>query len=192
MANTGIDLATNAGRVNVPDATEETLSLVLAQTADAEEKKGRGPALAESPGSWEEMREEALLLWINEVMAGIEFLVAHTTVTVRESPNWGDQELEAVLVTGLSDIAVEGSESWVGMPTDKLLLVKRDGCGIANENKKLSSRGELQQELQGTTVTKTTSTWKAFALNQQECHDTQTERQANQNLGRTKRSATLL
>ena len=37
MANTGVDLATNAGRVNVPDATEETLSLVLAQTADAEE-----------------------------------------------------------------------------------------------------------------------------------------------------------
>ena len=51
---------------------------------------------------------------------------------------------------------------------------------------------ELQQELQGTTVTKTTSSWKAFAQNQQECHDTQTEQQANQNLGRTKRSATLL
>ena len=51
MANTGVDLATNAGRVNVPDATEETLSLVLAQTADTEEKKGRGAALAESPGT---------------------------------------------------------------------------------------------------------------------------------------------
>ena len=87
MANTGVDLATNAGRVNVPDATEETLSLVLAQTADAEEKKGRGAALAESPGTREEMRKEALLLWIDEVMAGMEFLVARTTVSVKESPN---------------------------------------------------------------------------------------------------------
>ena len=127
MANTGVDLATNAGRVNVPDATEETLSLVLAQTADAEEKKGRGATLAESPGTWEEMRKEALLLWIDEVMAGMEFLVARTTVSVKESPNWGDQELEAVLVTGLSDVAVDRSESGVGKPTDKLLLVKRDG-----------------------------------------------------------------
>ena len=73
------------------------------------------------------MRKEALLLWTDEVMAGMEFLVARTTVSVKESPNWGDQELEAVLVTGLSDVAVEGSESGVGKPTDKLLLVKRDG-----------------------------------------------------------------
>lgn len=87
MANTGVDLATNAGRVNVPDATEETLSLVLVQTADAEEKKGRGATLAESPGTREEMRKEALLLWIDEVMAGMEFLVARTTVSVKESPN---------------------------------------------------------------------------------------------------------
>ena len=87
MANTGVDLATNAGRVNVPDATEETLSLVLTQTADAEEKKGRGAVLAESPGTREEMRKEALLLWIDEVMAGMEFLVARTTVSVKESPN---------------------------------------------------------------------------------------------------------
>ena len=44
-------LATNAGRVNVPDTTEETLSLVLAQTADSEDKKGCGAVLAELPGT---------------------------------------------------------------------------------------------------------------------------------------------
>ena len=72
MANTGVDLATNAGRVNVPDATEETLSLVLAQTADAEEKKGCGASLAETPATEEETCEGALL-WIDEMMAGMEF-----------------------------------------------------------------------------------------------------------------------
>lgn len=72
-------------------------------------------------------------------MAGMEFPIARTTVLVSESLNWGDQELEAALISGLSDFAVEGRESWVGKPKDKLLLVKRDGHGIANENKKLSS-----------------------------------------------------
>ena len=86
MADTGVNLGTNTGRVNVPDATEETLSLVLAQTADAEEKKGCGAPLAGMPGTREEMCKEALL-WIDEVMAGTEFLVARTTVLVTESPN---------------------------------------------------------------------------------------------------------
>ena len=60
------------------------------------------------------------------------------------------------------------------------------------KTKNSPAEDEPQQELWGTTVTKTTSTWKAFAQNQQERYDTRTECQANQNLGRTKRSATLL
>ena len=61
---------------------------------------------------------------------------------MRESANWGDQELEVVLDTGLSDVAVDGRESSVGRPTDKLLLVERDGRGILEDNQKLSSRGQ--------------------------------------------------
>ena len=107
---------------------------------DAEENKGCGAPLAETPGTEEEMWEEALL-WIDEMMAGMEFPIARTTSLVREPANWGDQELEAVLVTGLSVVAEDGRESWVGKPTDKLLLVERDGRGILRGKKKLSSRG---------------------------------------------------
>ena len=49
--------------------------------------------------------------WIDEMMAGMEFPIARTTASVREPANWGDQELEAVLVTGLSDVAEDGRES---------------------------------------------------------------------------------
>ena len=48
MADTGVNVGTNAGRVNVPEATEETPSLVLALEADAEENKGCGAPLAET------------------------------------------------------------------------------------------------------------------------------------------------
>ena len=92
------------------------------------------------PGTEEEASEEAFL-WIDEIMAGMEFQIARTTTSVRESANWGDQELEAVLDTGLSDVAVDGRESLVGTPADKLLSVKRDGRGITEDNQKLSSRG---------------------------------------------------
>ena len=37
MPDTGVNVGTNAGRVSVPDATEETPSLVLPLGADAEE-----------------------------------------------------------------------------------------------------------------------------------------------------------
>ena len=47
MADTGVNVGTNAGRVNVPEATEETPSLVLALEADAEENNGCGAPLAE-------------------------------------------------------------------------------------------------------------------------------------------------
>ena len=72
MADTGVNVGTNAGRVNVPEATEETPSLVLALKPNAEENKGCGAPLAETPGSEEETCEEALL-WIDEMMAGMEF-----------------------------------------------------------------------------------------------------------------------
>ena len=140
---------TNAGRVNVPVATEETPSLVLALEADAEENKGCGAPLAEMPGTEEESCEE-VFLWMDEIMARMEFPIAWTTASVRESANWGDQELEAVLDTGLSDVAVDGRESSVGRPADKLLLVERDGRGITEDNQKLSSRGR-------TTTGKTTN-----------------------------------
>ena len=72
MADTGVNVGTNAGRANVPKATEETPSLVLALKPNAEENKGCGAPLAETPGSEEETCEEALL-WIDEMMAGMEF-----------------------------------------------------------------------------------------------------------------------
>ena len=101
------------------------------------------------------------------MMAEMEFPITRTTASVREPANWGDQELEAVLVTGLSDVAEEGRESWVGKPTDKLLLVERNGRGITKENKNSPAEDEPQQYLRGTTVTKTTSTGKTFAHNQE-------------------------
>ena len=76
------------------------------------------------------------------MMAEMEFPIARTTASMREPANWGDQELEAVLVTGLSDVAVGGRESCVEKPTDKLLLVECDGRGITKEKEKLSSRGQ--------------------------------------------------
>jgi len=133
---------------------------------DAEENKGCGAPLAETPGTEEETCEEALL-WIDEMMAGMEFPIARTTASVREPANWGDQELEAVLFTGLSDVAEDGRESWVGKPTDKLLLVECDGRVITKENKNSPAEDEPQHELRGTTVTKTTSTGKTFAHNQE-------------------------
>ena len=72
MADTGVNVGTNAGRANVPKATEETPSLVLALKPNAEENKGCGAPLAETPGSEEETCEEALL-WIDEMMARMEF-----------------------------------------------------------------------------------------------------------------------
>ena len=57
----------------------------------------------------EEQTCEEALLWIDEIMTGMEFPIARTTASVREN-----QELEAVIVTGLSDVAVDGRESWVG------------------------------------------------------------------------------
>ena len=54
MADTGVNLGTNAGGVNVPEATEETPSLVLGIEADAEKNKGCGAPLAETPGTEEE------------------------------------------------------------------------------------------------------------------------------------------
>ena len=86
MAGTGVNVGTNAGRVNVPEATEETPSLVLALETDAEENKGCGAPLAETPGTEEEACEEAFL-WIDEIMAGMEFPIARTTASVRESAN---------------------------------------------------------------------------------------------------------
>ena len=78
-------------------------------------------------------------------MAGMEFPIARTTASVRESANWGDQELGAVLVTRLSDVAVDGRESLVGRPADKLLLVERDVRGITRDNQKVSSRGRTTE-----------------------------------------------
>lgn len=49
IADTDVNVGTNAGRVNVPDATEETPSLVLSLGAEAEEYKGCGTPLAEMP-----------------------------------------------------------------------------------------------------------------------------------------------
>ena len=72
--------------VNVSDATEETPSLVLALGAEAEEYKGCGILLAEMLGTEEEMCEEGLL-WIDEMMGGIEFPIVQTTASVRESAN---------------------------------------------------------------------------------------------------------
>ena len=54
MADTGVNVGTNAGRVKVPEATEETPSLALVLEADAEENKGCGAALAETPRTEEE------------------------------------------------------------------------------------------------------------------------------------------
>ena len=85
MADTGVNVGTNAGMVNVPEATEETPSLVLALEVDAEESKGCGAPLAETPGT-EEACEE-VFLWIDEIMVGMEFPIARTTASVRESAN---------------------------------------------------------------------------------------------------------
>ena len=86
------------------------------------------------------------MLWIDEIMAGMESPIARTTASVRESANSSDQELEAVLVTGLSDVAVDGREPLVGRPADKLLLVERDVRGITRDNQKVSSRGRTTKE----------------------------------------------
>ena len=72
MAETGVNVGTNAGRVNVPEATKETPSLVLPLEVDAEENKGCGAPLAETPGTEEKACEE-VFLWIDEIMAGMEF-----------------------------------------------------------------------------------------------------------------------
>ena len=63
----GRHLVTNTGRLNVPYATEETPSLVLVLGADAEENKGCGASLAETPATEEETCEGALL-WIDETI----------------------------------------------------------------------------------------------------------------------------
>ena len=88
MADTGVNVGTNAAGVNVPEATEETPSLALALEADAEENKGCGAPLAKNPRNRteEETCEEALL-WIDQIMAGMEFPIARTTASVRESAN---------------------------------------------------------------------------------------------------------
>ena len=86
MADTGVNIGTNAGRVNVPEDTKETPSLVLALEEDAKEKKTCGAPLAETPGTEEETCEEALP-WIDEMTAGKEFPIARTTASVRRSAN---------------------------------------------------------------------------------------------------------
>ena len=158
---------------------------------DAEENERCGAPLAQTPGTEEETCEEALL-WIDEMMAGMEFPIARTTASVREPANWGDQELEAVLVTGLSDVAEDGRESWVGKPTDKLLLVERDGRGITKENKNSPAEDEPRRELRGTTVTKTTSNGKTFAHNQEKTLRYSNRKPSQTKFGKTKRNATLL
>lgn len=70
MVDTGVNLETNAGNVNVPDATEK-MAITCTPTQSRTE---------------EETCEEALL-WIHEMMAGMEFLIAQTTALVRESAN---------------------------------------------------------------------------------------------------------
>ena len=73
MVDTGVNIGTNAGSVNAPDASEKKWpSLVLALGADAEENKGCGAPLAETPGTEEETCEEALH-WIHEMMLEMEF-----------------------------------------------------------------------------------------------------------------------
>ena len=67
IADTGVNLGTNTERLNVPYDTEETSSLVLVLGADAEENKGCGASLAETPGTEEETCEGALL-WIDETI----------------------------------------------------------------------------------------------------------------------------
>ena len=67
MADTGVNLGTNTGRLNVPYATEETPLLVLVLGADAEESKGCGAPLEETSGTEEETCEGALL-WIGETI----------------------------------------------------------------------------------------------------------------------------
>ena len=67
MADSGVNLGTNTGRLNVPYAAEETPSLVLVLGADAEENKGCGASLAETPGTEEETCEGALP-WIDETI----------------------------------------------------------------------------------------------------------------------------
>ena len=61
VADTGVNVGTNAGRVNVPEATEETPSLVLALEVDAEENKVCGAPKAETPGTEEEACKEVFL-----------------------------------------------------------------------------------------------------------------------------------
>ena len=202
MADTGVNVGTNTGRVNIPEATEETPSLVLALEADAEEIKGCGAPLAEMPRTEEEASEDALP-WIDEIMAGMEFPIVQTTASVRESAKWGDQELEAVLDTGLSDVAIDGRESSVGRLTKKLLLVKRDGHGITKDNQKLSSRGRTttgttrnngienhfdQKKLwQNQEKTLRYSNWKPsqpkLGQNQEKRYATRTPRQLKHNVG---------
>ena len=84
MAETGVNVETNAGRVNVPEATEETPSLVLPLEVDAEENKGCGAPLAETPGTEEKACEE-VFLWIDEIMAGMEFRPEKTLTEPRET-----------------------------------------------------------------------------------------------------------
>ena len=158
IADTDVNVGTNAGRVNVPDATEETPSLVLSLGAEAEEYKGCGTPLAEMP--WTEEETSEVLLWIDEMMVGIEFLIVQTRASVRESANWSDHGLEAVLITGLSDVAKKGRESWVEKPADKLLLVEHDGCSITKENQKLSSRGQNTTRITRNNGNKNHSDWK--------------------------------
>ena len=116
------------------------------------------------------------MLWIDEIMTGMEFPIARTTASVRESANWGEQELEAVLDTGLSDVAVDGRESSVGRPADKLLLVDRDGRGITKDNQKLSSRGRTTTGTTRNNGNETTSTRKNFDRTKIERYATRTEK----------------
>ena len=74
MAETGVNVETNAGRVNVPEATKETPSLVLPLEVDAEENKGCGAPLAETPGTKEKACEE-VFLWIEN---GVSVCLNHS------------------------------------------------------------------------------------------------------------------
>ena len=81
MADSGVNVGTNTGRVNITEATEETPSLVLALKADAEEIKGCGALLAEMPRTEEEACEDTLP-WIDEIMAGMEFRLTEKLLLV--------------------------------------------------------------------------------------------------------------
>ena len=100
-------------------------------------------------------------------------------------------------VSDCSNHSVGEGTSQLGRPrtgsrTRKLLLVERNGRGITKENKNSPAEDEPQRELRGTTVTKTTSTGKTFAHNQEKTLRYSNRKPSQPKFGKTKRNATLL